>query len=330
MNKNAKYTSTDVAKLAGVSQATVSRVFNQPDSVIERTREKVLNAARQLGYYPNAIAKSLNSSKTNLVGVIVRDITNPYYSAFIAALMERLTAEGKKVLLFNGTQTCDIETMMTEAISFRVDGLIIASASLCEQLMTKDIPDIVPLVLVNYQVRSERFCSIGGDEVENGRLVADCLWNHGCRHFYYLTGPENMPSSTERLAGYQQRLKELGVETLVCSFDSYTYESGFSRMQKYIPDLPEENCGIFCGNDLIGIGVLDALKQVNISAPRCRVIGFDNIEESSWSGNQLSSVRFPVEQMINVAMKYLLSNRTEANGCHRFLCEIVERKSTLG
>ena len=328
MNKNVKYTSTDVARLAGVSQATVSRVFNQPDSVIERTREKVLQAARQLDYYPNAIAKSLNSSKTNLVGVIVRDITNPFYSGFIAALMERLAAEGKKVLLFNGTQTCDIETMMTEAISFRVDGLIIASASLCDQLMTKNVPDIVPLVLINYQVQSERFCSIGSDELGNGRLVADCLWNRGCRHFYCITGPESMPSSTERMEGFQQRLRELGAQPPVCSFGGYTYESGFDRMRQYLSGLPEENCGIFCGNDLIGIGVLDALKQAKIAPPRCRVIGFDDIEESSWRGNQLSSMRFPVEQMIDIAMKYLISNRAEAAGCHRFRCELVERSST--
>ena len=203
MRDPVKYTSTDVAKLAGVSHATVSRVFNQPDTVIESTRARVLAAARQLQYYPNAIAKSLNSDTTGLVGVIVRDMTNPFYTGLIAALMDRLSLKGKKVLLFNGRVTDDIEAVMAEAMSYRVDGLVIASASLSEQLMRKNVPEILPVVLINYHVQSDRFCSIGSDELRNGRLVADRLWGQGCRHFYCFSGPDNMPSSTERLRGFR-------------------------------------------------------------------------------------------------------------------------------
>lgn len=329
MRDPVKYTSTDVAKLAGVSQATVSRVFNQPDTVIESTRARVLAAARQLQYYPNAIAKSLNSDTTGLVGVIVRDMTNPFYTGLIAALMDRLSLKGKKVLLFNGRVTDDIEAVMAEAMSYRVDGLVIASASLSEQLMRKNVPEILPVVLINYHVQSDRFCSIGSDELRNGRLVADRLWGQGCRHFYCFSGPDNMPSSTERLRGFRQRLRELGSEEPVWSYGSYTYDSGLERMEHELPGLPEDRSGIFCGNDLIGMGVLDALRRGGVSVPdRCAVIGFDDIAQSGWEAYRLSSMRFPVEEMIDIAVNYLTGDREHYAGCHRFLCSFVQRQTT--
>lgn len=326
-----KYTSTDVAKLAGVSQATVSRVFNQPETVVQSTRAKVLDAARQLQYYPNAIAKSLNSNTTGLIGVIVRDITNPFYTNLIASLMDRLSQEGKKVLLFNGSVTGDIEAVMAEAMSFRVDGLVIASASLSEQLLRKDIPDILPVVLINYQVQSNRFCSIGSDEIRNGSLAADCLWGQGCRRFFCISGPDSMPSSTERLRGFCQRLRELGADDPSWSFGEYTYASGLERTKQLLPQFTGERCGIFCGNDLIGMGALDALRNAGVSVPRqCAVVGFDDIEQSSWSAYRLSSMRFPVEEMIDIALNYLTGDREHFSGCHRFLCRLIERESTLG
>ena len=331
MREGTKYTSTDVAKLAGVSQATVSRVFNQPDTVIESTRAKVLAAAQELQYYPNAIAKILNSDTTGLVGVIVRDITNPFYSNLIAILMDRLTLKGKKVLLFNGSVTDDIEAVMAEAISYRVDGLVIASASLSEQLMRKNVPEVLPVVLINHQVQSKQFCSIGSDEYRNGSLVAEALWNRGCRYFYCFTGPDNMPSSTGRLHGFRQRLGELGARMPEWSFGDYTYDSGFRRMKQAISQMPAERCGIFCGNDLIGMGVLDALRTGGIAVPeQCAVIGFDDISQSDWKAYGLSSMRFPVEDMIDIAVNYLTVDRERFAGCHQFPCSLVLRQTTPG
>lgn len=205
-----KSTSVDVARLAGVSQTTVSRAFNNPDSVNPETLQKILQASEELNYVPNILAKNLVSHQTNLIGVIVKDFENPFYTSFVSQISQKLSAVGKKILLFSGTDQKSILDVLREAGSFQVNGLIIASATLSEQLTEQNIPTKIPVVMINRQTTSKYYCSVASDDIESSRFVADFFISKGFHSFAFITGPDNTPSSIRRQQGYVDRLAEWG------------------------------------------------------------------------------------------------------------------------
>ena len=327
-----KYTSIDVAKLAGVSQATVSRAMNHPQSVPETTRQRILAAAQKLNYSPNAIARSLVSNKTNLIGVIVADFQNPFYSSFVYSISERFSAKGKKVLLFSGSEN-NIDAALTEALCFQVDGLLIASSSLSQQLEEKDIPTKIPVVVINRQGTSSNYCSIASDDIESGRMIADYFHKKGFTSFAYISGPNETPSTHQRRKGYLGRLQERGISDCIVESGNYTYQSGFHAMQRIIPQHKGVPLAVFCGNDMMALGAIDAVRDhPTLRIPQdIAIIGFDDIEESAWEAYQLTTMQMPIEEMIDTAFEYLNSYPStdrKLAGLHLFPCRLIERQTT--
>lgn len=332
--KTSRVTSVDVANLAGVSQATVSRMFNSPESVSQEKREKILAAASQLHYVPNAAARSLALNKdSNIVGIIVKDFQNPFYTHFIYSLSNKLNTIGKKVILFNGEEQ-NLAKVLVDAQSLNVEGLVIASSSLSQQLAVRNLPTEIPVVLINRQESSNLYCSVASDDIQSGRQAADFFVEKGIRNFAFFAGLDSTPSSRRRQNGFESRLSEWGYNNIYIIKGEYTYDSGYERMARFLSTRPKVPVGILCANDLIALGVIDAIKcDGRYKIPNdFAVIGFDNIEEGTWKSYQLSSMRMPLDEMIDTAFQYLTAGVDPLNnpylGKHLFPCTFIQRKST--
>ncbi len=330
--KTGQINSTDVARAAGTSQATVSRVFSNPRLVSKATREKVLRVAKELGYEQEAAAFIEPGKGSDLIGVIVKDFQNPFYTAFVNQISQRLNRIGKQIILFDGNAMRSIDELLRQAVSFRLGGLIIASTSLSEQLSAKKMTARMPLVLINRQEAISHCCSLASDDIQSSRLVADHFIEKGYRSFAFISGPEDMQSSRNRQKGYVNRLAEWGFYNVKIAKGDYRYESGYQAMKQLLDEPAGSPTAILCANDLMGLGAIDAIRE----APDIRIpdddalIGFDDIAESAWHCYGLSSMALPVSRMIDTAFEYISKYYTDAPRCegkHLYLCALQERRS---
>ena len=302
----------DVARLAGVSQAAVSRTFTPGASVSEEKRARVLAAAEQLGYRPNVIARSLISKSTQMIGLVVLRFTNPFYAQMIRDFSRALQEHGYLTLLFNIADIHEVEDALPTALQYQVDGLIITSATLSSKMAEECARSGTPVVLFNRYASSDNLNAVRCDNVLGGRLVADALLDTGHQRLAYIAGEEGTSTNRDREQGFIDRLRERrhGLALREIAGD-YTYEAGYEAAQRLLrrDDPPD---GIFCASDLLAMSVLDLARcELGISVPdELSVIGFDDIPMASWPGYSLTTIRQPVEEMVATTIQVL----TEAVG----------------
>jgi len=299
----------DVARLARVSQAAVSRTFTPGASVSEETRAKVIAAAEQLGYRPNVIARSLIRKSTNMIGLVALKFTNPFYSGMIRDFTRALQERGYFTLLFNIAEVHEIEDTLPTALQYQVDGLIITSATLSSKMAEECARSGTPVVLFNRYATSENVNVVRCDNVLGGRLVADALLDTGHQRLAYIAGEEGSSTNRDRELGFVQRLQERGhALTFRDSAGDYSYEWGYAAAQRLLhEDNPPD--GMFCANDLIAMGAMDLARcELQRRVPEeLSIIGFDDIPMASWPGYSLTTVRQPVEEMVESTIQVLMS-----------------------
>jgi DNA-binding LacI/PurR family transcriptional regulator len=290
-------TSIDVARLAGVSQSTVSRTFSPDSSIAQETREKVLAAAEQLGYAPNAIARSLITNRTNIVGIVMANITNPFYPYVLEHFIAQLQQMGRQALLFTPAPGQDVDEVLPLALQYRVDGLIITSAPLSSEMAEACARQGTPVVLFNRYVPGAT--AVSCDNVEGGRLVANLLLDAGHKRIAYLAGREDTSTNIDREKGFTDRLRERGFTELTIERGDYSYESGYERAARLMqrPDCPD---AIFAANDITAMGALAAAQyELRFNVPEeVSIIGFDDIPAAAWPMYSLTTIRQPIRRMI--------------------------------
>jgi DNA-binding LacI/PurR family transcriptional regulator len=298
----------DVARLAGVSQAAVSRTFTAGASVSEGTRAKVLAAAEELGYRTNIIARSLIRKSTNMIGLVVMRFTNPFYAQMIRDFTRALQDLGYWTLLFNIASAHEVEDALPAALQYQVDGLIITSATLSSKMADACARAGTPVVLFNRYALDDKVNVVRCDNVLGGRLVADALMDGGHQRLAYIAGEEDSSTNRDRELGFVQRLKERGNDLAYREGQGdYSYESGYAVAQCLLSE-DEPPDGIFCASDLMAMGALD-LARCDL---RCRVpedlsiVGFDDIPMASWPGYNLTTIRQPVEEMVHSTIQVLV------------------------
>jgi DNA-binding LacI/PurR family transcriptional regulator len=298
----------DVARLAGVSQAAVSRTFTPGASVSEEKRAKVLAAAEQLGYRPNVIARSLISKSTSMIGLVALRFTNPFYSCMIRDFTRALQELGYLTLLFNIADVHEVEDALPAALQYQVDGLIITSATLSSTLAEECARSGTPVVLFNRYASSDNINVVRSDNVLGGRLVADTFLDTGHQRLAFIAGEEGASTNRDRELGFTDRLRERGTGLAFReSAASYTYEPGYEAARRLLQrDDPPD--GIFCANDLLAMGALDAARwELGIQVPQdLSIIGFDDIPMAGWPGYSLTTVRQPVERMVEATIQVLM------------------------
>lgn len=331
--RGARVTSTEVAKAAGVSQSVVSRAFTVGGKVSATTRARVLEVAAQLGYHPNAMARGLVTQRSNLVGMVVGDSANPFYPQVLTRFSERLQTLGKQVLLISG----DAEHALSRALQYRVEALIVTTATLSSPVAEAFSGSGVPVVFFNRYAEMPGSWAVSCDNVLGGRAVADALLRAGGRRFAFIGGNPDTSTNQDRREGFVTRLREQGCDLELSVEKEYTYEWGYhaarvlpGALHRDEADTNRSVDAVFCANDIIALGVLGGLRESGLRVPEdVAVVGFDDIPAAGWPGNALTTVAQPVETMIGATLELLSRYDPDAEGeVKLFPGPLIERVTT--
>lgn len=326
---NRRPTAKEVAKLAGVSISAVSRTFTAGASVSASTREKVLTATRSLGYRPNALARSLMTKRTELIALISNNFDNPLFMEVFDLFTRRLQQRGRRPLLANlsgGTRTDDALDML---LKYSVDGVIVASSTLPQSFTTQCAAAGMPVVQAFGRPAGKRTGHIvGADNYQGGRLAGEMLRDRGYRNIAFLGGPEAATSTVDRIKGLRASLGEAGIEpTVVIYGHAYCHEAGFTLMRQLLGHGGID--AVFCGDDVLAMGALDACQQAGVRVPRdIGVVGFNDMAMAAWPAYNLTTIQQPVSDIITMAVDLLLGiidHADENKNPRIFKCQAVER-----
>ena len=304
-------TSNDVARLAGVSQSAVSRAFTPGTAVSDSMRTKVLEAARMLGYRPNAIARSLITKRSRMIGVVVSYLENQFYPLVIEGLSRRLREHGLHVLLFC-TETEDADELLPEILPYQIDGLVMLSTRLSSAVARRCAEAGIPVVLFNRTVPGSPSSSVAADNAGGGRSVADLLCRAGHSRIAFMAGLEDTSTSRDREQGFLQGLAVHNQRCVARAVGDYRFDTaGRATHALFGGDAHPD--AVFVANDHMAIAVMDTLRlQMGLRVPEdVSVVGFDDVPQAAWRSYRLTTVRQPASQMIDATVALLLAQTTE-------------------
>ncbi|RUM00411.1 LacI family DNA-binding transcriptional regulator [Rhizobium chutanense] len=305
-----KVTSFDVARVAGVSRAAVSRAFTPDASVSPKTREKVFEAAKKLGYRVNYLARSLTNKRSDLVGVVAAGLDNPFRTLQIENLARVLIARNFRPILLPTSQEADTSTVIGQLLHYAVSGVIVTSdappTEICEQCAAEG----VPIVLINKGDDIPFVDRIISDDRMAGHLAATHLIESGARKLAVMAAPAISYTARRRSEAFLARCKQLGVEAQMLQVRINDYRSGYDAAA----DLATSGIdGLFCANDYMACGVVDRVMQGRSrdDAPPIRVIGHDDIPQASWAAYDLTTIRQPCDIQAEQTVDLLMSRIAE-------------------
>lgn len=310
--KGRRATSYDVARLAGVSQSAVSRCFKPGSSISSKMRERVMKAAKELEYQPNAIARGLITQRSNLVAVLVSGRLNLYYPEVLFKITEELSAAGLRALLFTVDNEEDTEMVIEQAWQFQVDGVISASHMSQDQYKILEKRQI-PVVFFNRYFADHPNTVVYCDPAEQVNELVAQLSALGHRRAAVITGPSENMVSRERTIRVQGSLAQFGIEIVAQAQGDFTYESGASGLQEIkaqsadaMPSL------VICINDMMAMGCMDEAQSVlGLSVPdELSIVGFDGIGMGQFASYELTTIRQPIGRMSEAAVK-MITDRVE-------------------
>ncbi|WP_346857829.1 LacI family DNA-binding transcriptional regulator [uncultured Draconibacterium sp.] len=301
----------DVATRAGVSIATVSRVLNNNGNVNEATRAKINKAIKDLKYQPSRVAKRLRSKSisSNLLGVLIPDIENPFYVDVLRGIEELAYNNNYAIIMCNFGQDEKKEKLYLEILqSEAIDGLIVAPAHEDDPLLKKMVKDGLPVVCVDRGLKDANVDVVLVDNVTGAYTAVDYLIKSGYKRVAYIAGLKAIPSSNLREQGYRKALEENGIaydEELV-KFGNSKHESGVELCNELLK-LPNPPDAIFTGNNLITLGALETIQKWKLKIPEdIAIIGFDDMQWSSSLNPPLTAVRQPAMEIGKRAVELLI------------------------
>lgn len=305
-----KVTSFDVARVAGVSRAAVSRAFTPDASVSPKTREKVFEAAKELGYRVNYLARSLTNKRSDLVGVVAAGFDNPFRTLQIEHLSRALIARNFRPILLPTSQEADTSTVIGQLLHYAVSGVIVTSdappTEICEQCAAEG----VPIVLINKGNDIPFVDRIISDDRMAGHLAATHLIDSGARQLAVMAAPAISYTARRRSEAFIARCKQLGVEAQLLQVRINDYNSGYEAAA----DLTASGIdGLFCANDYMACGVVDRVMQgrSRADAPPLSIIGHDDIPQASWTAYDLTTIRQPCDLQAEQTVDLLMSRMAE-------------------
>lgn len=299
-------TAREVAERAGVSISAVSRAFTKGASVSAATREKVLGASKALGYQPNLLARSLMTRRTELIGLVSNNFDNPAFMRIFDLFTRHLQQRGLRPLLANLSNGEHAGTALDMLLQYNVDGVIIASSTLPASLGEACVEAGLPVVLAFGSHRAMPPHEVGANDEQGGRLAGEALLARGYRSVAFLGGPPAASSTQRRLRGLRTALRKAGQKPAMEVFaDSYSHEAGAERMRELIAAGSTD--AVFCGDDVLAMGALDACRQAKIAVPgSIGIIGFNDIPMAAWPAYDLTTIRQPLGDIIVSALDMLL------------------------
>lgn len=299
---NKSVTSRDVARLAGVSQSTVSRVFNNDGGygVKPLLRERVLNAADEIGYRPNLVARGMISGKTNVIGLVVGDSLGPFYNRIINSFAEKIQAIGKQCLIFKVPRQEQLDLIIERVVQFQVEAVVITASAMTKVMAEAMLDNDIPVVLFNRFIPGVNISTVYADPVEGAGMVAEYLYRKGHRNIGYIQFTKETGEEMEKKIGFYSKLRQYEIYQIKEERAGYDYNEGFEAGLRLLAS-DDRPTAVFCTSDLIALGVMDAARtKLGLKVPEeLAVVGYDDIEMAGWKAYNLSSVHQPVDEMID-------------------------------
>lgn len=302
----------DVARSAGVSASTVSHVINGSRFVSADTCQRVMRAMSDLNYQPNAVARSLRTKKTQMIALVIPDITNPYFPEVARGVQDEAENHGYVVVLCNTDRVFNREVRLLNTLrQQRVEGVILNPSEVTQEDMHR-LRDVgIAVVLIGSQIDDPEFDLVMVDNVQGAADAVKLLINLGHRHIGLVGGPRATSSGMQRFEGYVRGLTEHGIpvdENLIAECN-FTYEGGHECMRRLL-SLPTPPTAVFVANDLMALGAMQAVEEAGLTIPNhVSVVGFDDIPEASRSSPKLTTISQPKYQT-GVEAARLLFERT--------------------
>jgi DNA-binding LacI/PurR family transcriptional regulator len=299
-------TSGDVARLADVSQSAVSRVFTPGASVSEEMRRKVLEAASELGYRPNALARAMISGHSRLIAMLVAYLDNQFYPIVLEKLSRRLQDRGYQVLLFM-TDPGRQDEVVQRILEFQVEAIVMASATLSSTLARECAQTGIPIVTLNRYVASSPASSVTSDNIEGGRLIARHLLAGGHERVAYIAGAEDSSTNRDREAGFYKGLAEGGVAVWGRAIGGYSFDGAAAATRELLA-MKQRPDAIFVANDHMAFSAMDVIRsEFRLRIPQdISVAGYDDVPEASWKGYDLTTVSQSPDDMIEATVATLV------------------------
>ncbi|MBO0807557.1 MAG: LacI family DNA-binding transcriptional regulator [Actinobacteria bacterium] len=327
----------DVAAQAGVHPATASRALNPETRLLVRedTARRVLDAAQALGYRPNPVARSLRTRRSNTVGVLIPDLTNPLFPPIVRGIEDRLAAAGYVALIGNTDGDDERERIVFEQMRARhVDGFVLATVHLSSALLAEAGRAELPVVLVNRLAEDHSMPSVSADNERGMRLAVDHLSELGHRRIAHIAGPQDVSTGLSRFRGFDAALRAHAVATdedLVVVAKAFSIEEGH-RCCRLLLERGVPFTAIAAGNDMLAVGCYGALEEAGVRCPEdMSVVGFNDMPFIDRLRPPLTTIRFPHYQVGTEAAQLLLERIAGEPGPVKVLYlapELVARGST--
>lgn len=324
-----RITSYDVARAAGVSQTTVSFVLNDVEAanISDETRQRVLVAAEQLGYVPNAAARALGRGRTQTIGIVITTLSDPFIGSLVQTVESAARDHGYDLILASSADIPDREIAAVEMLQSRqVDGVIVASSRVGALYQERLQRLRVPVVLINslVQHKGQYMLSIGVDNRHGGYLATSHLIQRGHRRIAYVASPTDRGDDMERMAGYRAALVEAGL-----GFDPSLVVQGTGRPgggQRALPRLRSLDplpTAAFCYNDMTAIGLMAAARSVSLSLPEdLAIVGFDDIIFARFTHPPLTTIAQPIVHLGRGAVERVLARLSAEAGEKQLAVEL--------
>lgn len=299
----------EVAQKAGVSRSAVSRTFTDGASVSDKMRRKVEQAANDLGYTPNALASSLTTGRTKLIGLVSNNFHNPIFLEVFDLFTRGLQDKGLRPLLVNLSDETDPAEFVKMLGQYSVDGAVVASSTLTTDFSQAFKDARIPVVhSFGRPTRTPKVDVVGIDNVECGRMAAEELRARGYRSVAFLGGPQSATSTQDRYAGFKNTIARFSDMTLSHSFASaYSFKAGRDEMQRLLEHAPAE--AYFCGDDVLSIGVLSAINDAGLAVPNdIGLIGLNDMAIAGWENISLTTIRQPIKEIVEASIEQMMIN----------------------
>ena len=304
-----RVTIKDIAREAGVSAQTVSRAINNKGEILAQTRERILQVAERLGYRPNSVARSLATRRTRSVGLVVPDVSNPFFAGIARGIQDVAHFAQYNTFLCNTDENIEREVSAIQSLEGqRVDGLILCSSRLSDEELIRLSERYQPLVLINRRIDRPRTGCILVDDAKGAEEAVHYLLELGHRSIGLLAGPENSHSGQERVKGYQRAMR---VYNIVPSPAWRIHcppqvEGGQAAAERLLQKAPELTV-LLAYNDLVAVGALRACAELGLCVPRdCGIVGCDDVPLAAFVSPALTTIHVPKYNLGQQAMNLLL------------------------
>lgn len=317
-----KVTSFDVARQAGVSRAAVSRAFTPDASVSPETREKVLSAAKALGYRVNYLARSLTNQRSDFVGVVAAGLDNPFRTLQIEQIAQTLLARNFRPVLLPTSKSADTSELIGQLLHYSVSGVVVTSdappSSLCEECAAHG----VPIVLINKGDDIPLVDRVVTDDKTAGTIAATQLIENGARRLAVMAATGVSYTARRRADAFLGHCRATGTDAVTLTITANDYRSGFEGAGQLAGT---EIDGLFCVNDYLACGVVDRLRQDRAAGlpPPIRIIGHDDIQQASWAAYDLTTILQPCDVQAQQAIELLTSRMAKPGMASRVACTPV-------